>query len=151
MALINPITLKKRLQKAQDQVPYFVKEALEKSNLEKINIDNLQQGKDSEGNNMPSYRNPDYANFKTSINPRNRGFWDLRLTGEYYSGIRVKAFATQVFFSQVVKNDKIDWLTSQLEFWNKTPLGVTKEQIEDVQLKNAPGIKKRIENILNNG
>ena len=41
------------------------------------------EGKDSEGNDMPSYRNPEYAHFKTSINPNNRGFWDLRVTGQY--------------------------------------------------------------------
>lgn len=128
----------------------MIKEELEKSNLEKINIENLKQGKDSDGNDMPRYRNPDYANFKTSINPSNRGFWDLRVTGEYYRGIDVSVFGSVVFFKQRFSNDKIDWLHERL-IWNghNQALGITEKQFYDVQLKNKPKIKVRLENIIN--
>lgn len=132
-------------------MPRIVKEALEDSELEKINIDNLQQGKDSEGENMPSYSNPDYANFKTSINPRNRGFWDLRLTGEYYRGIEARIYGAQVFFVQTISNPKIQWLNEKLDFYNKVPLGITKEQMYKVQLKNKPKIREQVERIISNG
>ena len=124
----------------------MVKEALEKSKLEKINIDNLQQGKDSDGSDMPRYRDPDYANFKVTVNPRNRGFWDLRLTGEYYSGIKVKIYPAIVFFTQTVRNEKISWIEDRL---GTTPLGITEEQMVDVQIKNAEVIRPKLLKIIN--
>lgn len=148
--LINPITLQQRIQTAISNTPRLVREELENSNLEKINIENLQQGKDSDGGDMPRYRNPDYANFKTSINPRNRGFWDLRLHGEYYRGIQVKVSATIVFFSQKYRNDKIEWLHERL-VWNghNQALGITEQQMYDVQLKNKPKIAVVLKRIIN--
>lgn len=127
-----------------------MKEALEKSNLKQINIDNLQQGKDSDGNDMPRYRNPEYANDKTKINPNNRGFWDLRLTGEYYRGIDVRIFGSKVFFTQKFRNEKIDWLHERL-LWqgHNLALGITENQFFEVQMKNKPKIKQRLENIIN--
>ncbi len=99
---------------------------------------------------MPRYRNPDYANFKVSINPANRGFWDLRVSGEYYRGIDVSIFGSKVFFKQRFSNAKIDWLHDRL-IWNgqNQALGITDEQFYDVQLKNKPKIKVRLENIIN--
>lgn len=130
----------------------LVKEALEKSQLEKINIENLKQGKDSEGNDMPRYQNPDYANFKTSINPRNRGFWDLRLHGEYYKGIEARITATVVFFRQQYSNPKISWLHERLVFNGENrALGITDEQLIDAQMKNKPIIRKSLDRIINNG
>ena len=127
-----------------------MKEQLEKSNLEKINIANLQEGKDSDGYNMPSYRNPEYANFKVTRNPNNRGFWDLRLTGEYYRGINVSIFGSKVFFKQKFSNEKIDWLHERLVFGGENrALGITKDQFYDVQLKNIPKIRIRLEKIIN--
>lgn len=132
------------------QAPLFIKEELEKSNLEKINISNLQEGKDSDGYNMPSYRNPNYANFKTSINPNNRGFWDMRLSGEYYKGIDARIFGSVVFFRQKFSNPKIEWLHERLVFGGENrALGMTEKQFYDVQLKNKPKIKVRLENIIN--
>lgn len=130
----------------------YVREALEESNLEKINIENLQQGKDSDGGNMPRYRNPDYTNFKVTINPRNRGFWDLRLTGEYYKGIDavIAKNAASVHFKQRYSNEKIEWLHERLSYLGSIiSLGITDEQMREVQIKNKPKIKKRIQNVLN--
>lgn len=95
---------------------------------------------------MPRYLDPDYANFKTSINPKNRGFWDLRLHGEYYRGIEAKVYPTVVFFTQKFSNAKIDWINDRV---GNRPLGIYKEQLYDVQLMNIPEIKKEIERIIN--
>lgn len=146
MSLITPTQLLERIQIAQRATPNLVKEALEKSKLEKINIDNLQQGKDSDGENLPRYRNPEYANFKVTANPRNRGFWDLRLTGQYYSGIKVKIYPAIVFFTQVISNEKIDWIEERV---GKTPLGITEDQMIEVQLKNAEIIRTKLLKIIN--
>ena len=129
-----------------ENTPRLVQESLENSNLEKINRGNLQEGIDSEGNDMPRYRNPDYANFKVSINPKNRGFWDLRLHGEYYRGIEAKIYPSIVFFHQRFSNEKIDWINERV---GKRPLGISKNQMEEVQLKNIPKLKKQIEKIIN--
>ena len=149
--LINPETLSNRLQRAIAQAPILIKEELEKSNLEKINIENLKQGKDSDGNDMPRYRNPDYAAEHLSTNPNNRGFWDLKLTGEYYRGIEAIVNEKEITFKQRFSNDKIDWLHERLKsrMFGNVALGITEDQFYDVQLKNKPKIKVRLENIIN--
>jgi hypothetical protein len=53
---------------------------------------------------MPSYSNPEYASDKLQINPGNRGFWDLRLTGEYYQGLNVTTKKLRIDFRQTVSN-----------------------------------------------
>lgn len=99
---------------------------------------------------MPSYRDPDYANMKVSINPRNRGFWDLRLTGEYYRGIEARITPTKVFFRQKYNNEKIEWLHKRLDFFGENlALGITNDQMYDVQMKNKPKIRKSIDRIIN--
>ena len=98
---------------------------------------------------MPSYRNPDYANFKTTINPNNRGFWDLRLHGEYYRGIKVEYYGSVVFFKQIYSNDNISWLNERLGGMDLNPLGITEEQMFDVQMKNKPAIRKKLDKIIN--
>ena len=98
---------------------------------------------------MPSYQSPDYANFKTTVNPNNRGFWDLRLTGGYYAGISVSYFGAMIFFKQTLSNPKVDWLNQRLEYAGLSPLGITEEQFFDVQLKNKPAIRKKLDKIIN--
>ena len=144
---MNPNTLLAQLKKAKNQVPSLVREELENSNLERLNINNLQQGKDSDGNDMPRYLDPDYANFKLMMNPSNRGFWDLRLSGEYYRGIKANIYGTQIFFRQTITNKKIEWIHSKIGLRG---LGITDKQLYEVQLKNKPKIKRRLENIINN-
>ena len=106
------------------------------------------QGKDSEGNDMPRYQNPDYAHFKTSINPNNRGFWDLRVTGQYQSFVDVIIHPAVIFFKNDLQNEKAEWLHSKL---GKRHLGVTEEQGYQFQLDNKPEIRKKILDIINNG
>lgn len=99
---------------------------------------------------MPRYQDPDYANFKISINPSNRGFWDLRLHGEYYRGIEARVTPTIIFFSQRFSNPKIEWLHDRLIWMGENrALGMTEEQIYDVQLKNKPKIRKVLDRIIN--
>ena len=106
------------------------------------------QGKDSEGKDMPRYRNPDYANFKTSINPNNRGFWDLRVTGQYQSFVDVIIHPAVIFFKNDLLNEKAEWLHSKL---GKRHLGVTEEQGYQFQLDNKPEIRRKLLDIINNG
>lgn len=146
MALITPIELKKRIENAIRVVPQYVQEELEKSDLVEINKQNLLSGKDSYGSNMPKYRNPEYAHFKTSINPRNRGFWDLRVMGEYHSWISVKIFPSVVFFNNNLQNEKAVWISERLQ---KRHLGITDKQMIEVQLNNKPIIREKILKIIN--
>lgn len=150
MAKINPTTLQQRIQTAINNTPRLVKESLEESNLERINRENLLQGKDSDGGNMPRYRDPDYANFKVTINSRNRGFWDLKLSDEYHRGIEARITPTVVFFRQKFSNPKIDWLHERLDFFGANmALGISKEQMIEVQENNKPKIAKALKRIIN--
>lgn len=106
------------------------------------------QGKDSEGGNLPSYSDPEYAHFKTSINPYNRGFWDLRVTGQYQSFVDVIVHPAVIFFKNELQNEKAQWLHSKL---GTSHLGVTEEQGYQFQLDNKPEIRKKILDIINNG
>ena len=148
MAMISPIELQKRIQQAIRVLPDMVKEELEKADLVGINKENLLQGKDSYGNDMPKYRNDEYAHFKTSINPRNRGFWDLRVMGEYHRWINVNININPavIFFNNNLQNEKAVWLKERL---GKRHLGITEEQLEEIQMNNKPIIREKILKIIN--
>nr|DAX24437.1 MAG TPA: hypothetical protein [Caudoviricetes sp.] len=148
--LINPITLLKRIQAAKRALPEIMRATMERRKKELINLnkENLMQGKDSEGNDMPPYRNPEYAHFKTSINPNNRGFWDLRVTGQYQNFVDVIIHPAVIFFKNDLQNEKAQWLHSKL---GTSHLGVTEEQGYQFQLDNKPEIRKKILDIINNG
>ena len=127
-----------------------MQEALEANDLVKINRDYLTEGKDMEGGNLPPYASPDYANFKTSINPRNRGFWDLRVSGEYYRGLRATVYPSVVFFSQTVQNEKVIWIHSMLEFYNNAgTVGISEKTLLSLQEKNIPDLQKKLFKIIN--
>lgn len=136
------------MQKAKNQAEAITTEEIRKANLEDINRDNLLKGLDSEGANMPPYVNPDYANFKTMINPSNRGFWDLKLSGQYHQGISYKIDNGSVSFFQKFHNQKIDWLNVKFAFNDVTPLGITSEQLSGVKTKVGKEIQKRLNNII---
>lgn len=127
----------------------MIVEALVKSKIKEININNLQHGLDSKGADMPFYANSEYGFEKMMINPKNRGHWDLKNTGQYYEGIVVKIKRNEVVFSQKFRNKKIDWLNLMLERANRNPLGITKEQMEELQVKNIPILREKILNIIN--
>ena len=127
-----------------------MQKALERSKLKELNVSNLQQGLDSEGRNLPPYASPDYANFKTSINPRNRGFWDLRVTGDYYQGIKVTIRPAIVFFEQVNQGQKYEWLETKMSFYNNVPLGLSAEQWHEVQMSNKPYLRRELDKIISN-
>lgn len=146
--LINPYTLLERIQAVKMQLPSVIKEVMQsrEKDLLDMNKENLMQGKDSEGKDMPRYRNAEYAHFKTSINPRNRGFWDLRVMGEYQNWIKVNIYGSNIFFKNTLKNDKAAWLHNRL---GTRHLGVTEEQILKFQIENKPEIRAKMLKIIN--
>lgn len=136
------------MKKAKSQTKKIVTEVQNLNKYEDINRDNLLKGLDSRGANMPPYVNPDYANFKTQINSNNRGFWDLRLTGEYHKGISTKVENSKLIFYQRFSNDKITWLNTMLAYYDKEPLGITTEQNDAINKRNAVEIREKIINII---
>lgn len=148
---INPKTYKKRIQKAKKQLEKTVKKELQDSHLEKINIDNLQKGLDSEGQDMPFYSDSEYGFEKLMANPKNRGHWDLKNTGQYYSGITYKINNDVVKFTQKYRNKKTRWIDEMMYKADRVPLGMTKEQFIKVQIDIIPAVRKQILNIINNG
>lgn len=126
-----------------------MQESLKESNLEEINKDNLMQGRDNEGNNMPSYLDSNYSNFKTTINPRNRGFWDLRITGRFQSGIFALVKKKEVDFKQKFDNKKTRYIFGRK---SKTlVLGMQIKQFEQVQIDNKPKLFKQLDEIISQG
>lgn len=139
------IDFKKNIEEAIRNTPRFIKEALEESQLEERNKQNLMKGLDAYGSNMPIYRDPDYANFKTSINASNRGFWDLRVSGEYHKWLIVDIRPAVVFFKNPLNNEKAQWLHQKL---GNRHLGLPEKEFEQIQLNNAPKIREKIIKIL---
>lgn len=125
---------------------------LKESDLAEINRNNLLHGKDSEGQDMPFY-NPgnEYGETKFRMNPKNMGKWDLKLSGQYHKGIKVIYKKDSVEFRQIYNNEKIRWLDERLDVANRIPLGITKEQLEQVQKDNIPKLFKELDNIISNG
>lgn len=100
---------------------------------------------------MPSYSNPEYASDKLQINPRNRGFWDLRLTGEYYKGLNVTTKKLRIDFKQTVSNEKVDWLNQKFVFYRKKPLGISDENLYEYLESKKPKMQENLMKIINNG
>ena len=90
-----------------------------------------------------------YRPFKTNMNPRNRGFWDLKLTGQYHQGIIAKIKKGEVTFHQKFRNKKITWLHDVLRENKLNPLGITQKQWEELQMKNSEAIREKIQQIIN--
>ena len=82
-------------------------------------------------------------------NPKNGGKWDLKNTGQYHLGIYAVIKNNEVLFKQKFNNKKIVWLDMMLEIANRNPLGITEEQFFDVQLKNKPAVRKKLDKIIN--
>ena len=106
------------------------------------------KGLDSEGRNMPPYANEEYGYEKFTRNPSNRGYWDLKNTGQYHSGIRVKITASSVHFTQHYKNRKVAWIDKEMRAWGLKPLGITQEQWAEVNEEVARRVREDINKIL---
>lgn len=99
---------------------------------------------------MPSYSMSEYGYEKLRINPANRGYWDLKNTGQYHKGITVRYKHGRVEFYQKYQNAKIDWLHRRLELFDGSiaSLGITKDQIKKVEIENIPNILPKLVAIL---
>lgn len=124
-------------------------EGLKSQKLEKVNRANLLKGLDSEGSDMPFYSQSEYGLEKTMRNPRNRGHWDLKNTGQYHTGIYTVIKAKEILFKQRVRNKKTAWLEIMLDKANREPLGITKYQIIEAQKKNILIVKPKLLKIIN--
>ena len=147
--LINPETLLKRIKKAEIQSEKLILKGLKDQKIERINQDNLLQGKDSEGSDMPFYSNSEYGLYKTMRNPKNRGHWDLKNTGAYHKGIYTIIQKKTILFKQRLRNKKVYWIDMMMEKSNRTPLGITKNQIIEAQKKNIDIVKPQLLKIIN--
>lgn len=147
--LINPITLLKRVQKAERSVEKLILNGLKSHKLERVNQDNLLQGKDSEGGDMPFYSNSEYGLDKMMRNPRNGGKWDLKNTGAYHAGIYTIIQKKSIIFKQRLRNKKVNWIDMMMEKANRNPLGITEEQMIEAQKKNIPIVKPQLLKIIN--
>lgn len=146
---MNPVALKRGIQKAIQQVPKLIDKTIKESKLEDINRDNLLQGKDSEGNDMPFYSpNSEYGFEKMRRNPKNRGRWDLRNTGEYHRGIYIQIKRSQVLFKQRLRNAKEIWIARAMERANRSSIGIPQSKMDQILVEKAPEIKKKIERII---
>jgi len=140
--------LLKNIRKAKKELPKIVVTILkkDKKDIIQINIDNLSKGETSEGFNMPSYRDPEYANFKTSINPKNRGYWDLTLTREFINNIDLKITENEVDFFQRLNNEKTKFIFNRVpEYW---ALGMTEDQWNTYKKELSKLVFKEIEKII---
>ncbi|MDV3508953.1 hypothetical protein CMU89_17125 [Elizabethkingia anophelis] len=100
---------------------------------------------------MPFYSNSEYGFEKMMSNPRNRGHWDLKNTGQYYSGIKYRISGNKLKFYQQFSNKKTKWIDTMMEKANRVPLGISKEEFIEIQIKNKPIIRTRLLNKINNG
>ena len=147
--LISPITFLKRIQKAEKSAEKLILNGLKSQKLERVNQDNLLQGKDSEGSDMPFYSNSEYGLSKMMRNPRNGGKWDLKNTGAYHGGIYTIIEKKKIIFKQRLRNKKVNWIDMMMEVANRNPLGITKDQMTEAQIKNIDIVKPDLLKIIN--
>lgn len=127
--------------------------------LEKVNQDNLLHGRDNAGGDMPAYSTRFrrggvfYKDYKAASNPFNRGRWDLKhwwnnqFNGLFYKSIKVKVTIKQVTFSSNYDPKTMKGI------YNRKPkneiLGMTEQQMIDVQIKNIDYVKPKLLKIIN--
>lgn len=101
---------------------------------------------------MPFYAPGEYGYEKMRMNPLNRGRWDLKFTGMYHKGITAKIAmnASSVHFVQKYNGAKVDWLHDRLTlFGTVLSLGITEEQMVEVQERIAPNVREELDKIIN--
>jgi hypothetical protein len=103
---------------------------------------------DSEGQTMPFYAMTEYGADKFTRNPRNGGRWDLKLTGQYHSGIGVQIKTNSVLFTQKYRNKKVQWLNMMLDKANRHPLGIKQTELDNIQKENIPELKIQLLKII---
>lgn len=103
---------------------------------------------DSEGQAMPFYAMSEYGADKYTRNPRNGGRWDLKLTGQYHSGIGVKISNDSVLFTQKYRNKKIQWINMMMDKGNRNPLGIKQTELDRIQKENIPELREQLLKII---
>ena len=147
--------LKSNLLQAKAKTEQLISQELKANELENLNKDNLLQGKDSEGDDLPFYsitgKFAEYGYEKTRMNPLNRGRWDLKLTGQYHSGIKAHISKGKIRFKQRFNNLKTKWIAERLEKANRNPLGITEEQYTEYLETKKPKMQENLMKIIKNG
>lgn len=101
---------------------------------------------------MPFYSpNSEYGFEKAIRNPKNRGRWDLKNTGQFHQGLYTVIKAKEILFKQRIRNAKITWIEKRMELANRNPIGITNDQLIKAQINNKPIIRKRLDEIINEG
>lgn len=96
-----------------------------------------------------------YADYKNRMNPLNNRRWDLKhwwnkkYDGLFYRSIKVNVTLKHVQFTT---NYSPMYMRDIYAIISKSRiLGITKQQMIDVQVKNKPKLKQQLENIINKG
>ncbi|WP_185097233.1 hypothetical protein [Chryseobacterium sp. Leaf180] len=140
--------MKKNIQKAIQSVPKLIEKTVKDLKLEEINRENLLQGKDSEGNDMPFYSLSEYGMNKRQRNPRNRGRWDLKDTGQFHQNIFTHKIKSYVTFKNKLRSKKFESIMRKMEVANREPMGIPQKEITRLLEEKRPEIKKKIEDII---
>jgi hypothetical protein len=100
-------------------------------NSKKINLDQMrdkvlmsieQLGIDGDNKTFPSYANLLYAEYKNSKNPKSEGRYDLKDTGNFYSGLFAELTDTTIVIqSHDEKNEIINEMMEGYAFEKLTP------------------------------
>ena len=101
--------------------------------IKTIQEDQLQLGIDANGQSLPTYKNPKYAELKATMNPNSQGNWDLSLTGSFYE----KMFIELTGEDLVV--DSSDEKTSDLigKTGGAPIMSLTSDNFEFIKINNA--------------
>ncbi|GEJ46011.1 hypothetical protein CRS_26190 [Chryseobacterium sp. ON_d1] len=96
-----------------------------------------------------------YADYKNRMNPLSKRRWDLKhwwnkkFDGLFYRSIKVRVNLNDVKFDT---NYNPVYMRDIYAIISKSKIiGITKQQLNDAQLRNKPKIKRQVESIINTG
>ncbi len=106
-----------------------------------LNTKQLFQGRDSQGQSLMGYRNPQYAAFKRSLNPA--GVTDLKLTGSFHESFFAKTDSFPVMFSS--SDEKTGEL---MQKYGKEIFGLDQNNLEEFRQEIKPEVQDLYRDIL---
>lgn len=106
-----------------------------------MNAGQLFEGVDSQDQSLGEYRSQSYARFKQSLNPA--GVVDLKLTGDFYRGLFVKADQFPVAF------DSSDGKSEMLkEKYGEEIFGLDQNNLEQFRQEIKPDVQELYRSLL---
>jgi hypothetical protein len=129
------------LQQLRDEVLMSIDHVI----IDTITEQQLQLGVDAKGNSLPTYAPGNYSEYKNQKNPNSGGRYDLKDTGDFYSGLFQELTGDAIVIDST--DSKNDIIKDMMEGYDY--LGLTSENFDKIQIEDAiPAFMTEFKNLM---